>query len=128
MAATVPSFKALGSDLALTRYSGRPVAPPSDRGVIARVGGDAEAICAGWWAGDERVQHPAFFAYGYPAPDGLGRAPVQPAEAAWSGSREDAVRALYANPLVLNVDLAERVYAALAEAHRAYLPERLLAA
>ena len=71
-------------DLALTRYSGRPVAPPSDRGVIARVGGDAEAICAGWWAGDERVQHPAFFAYGYPAPDGLGRAPVQPAEAAWS--------------------------------------------
>jgi 6-phospho-beta-glucosidase len=50
------------------------------------------------------------------------------AEAAWSGTREDGVRALCANPLVLNVDLAERVYDALAEAHRSYLPERLLAA
>ncbi|TML88690.1 MAG: glycoside hydrolase [Actinobacteria bacterium] len=58
----------------------------------------------------------------------LGEYQALAAEAAWSGSREDAVRALYANPLVLNVDLAERVYAALAEAHRAYLPERLLAA
>jgi 6-phospho-beta-glucosidase len=58
----------------------------------------------------------------------LGEYQALAAEAAWSGSREDAVRALYANPLVLNVDLAERVYAALADAHRAYLPERLLVA
>jgi 6-phospho-beta-glucosidase len=58
----------------------------------------------------------------------LGEYQALAAEAAWSGSREDAVRALCANPLVLNVELAERVYAALADAHRAYLPERLLAA
>ena len=58
----------------------------------------------------------------------LGEYQALAAEAAWNGTRKDAVRALYANPLVLNVDLAERVYAALAEAHRAYLPERLLAA
>ena len=50
------------------------------------------------------------------------------AEAAWSGTRAEAVRALYANPLVLNVELAERLYDALAAAHRAYLPNRLLAA
>ena len=50
------------------------------------------------------------------------------AKAAWSGTRADAVRALYANPLVLNVELAERLYDALAMAHRPYLPERLLAA
>ena len=49
-------------------------------------------------------------------------------EAAWTGTRTDAVRALCANPLVLHVDLAERVYDALAAAHRQYLPERLLAA
>ena len=58
----------------------------------------------------------------------LGEYQALAAEAAWTGSRTDAVRALCANPLVLNVDLAERVYHALAAAHRQYLPERLLAA
>jgi 6-phospho-beta-glucosidase len=50
------------------------------------------------------------------------------AEAAWSGSRTDAVRALAANPLVQSVDKAAAVYAELSVAHRAFLPERLLAA
>lgn len=73
-------------DLAVTRYSGRAVEPPSDAGLIRRVGGDAEAICAGWWAGDERVPYPAFFAYGYPAPEGIDRVPVEPREAGWSST------------------------------------------
>src|SRR5438874_1220337 len=73
-------------DLALTRYSGRAVEPPSGAGIIRRLGGDAEVICAGWWAGDERVKYPAFFAYGYPAPDGIERVPVQPREAEWSSA------------------------------------------
>ena len=34
---------------------------------------------------------------------------------------------LAANPLVRSVDKAERLYAELAEAHRAHLPERLVA-
>jgi len=71
-------------DLAVTRYSGRAVEPPSDAGVIRRLGGDAEVICAGWWPGDQRLQYPAFFAYGYPAPDGIDRVAVQPREASWS--------------------------------------------
>ena len=50
------------------------------------------------------------------------------AEAAWSGTRTDAVRALAANPLVQSVDKADAVYAELSAAHRAYLPDRLLAA
>jgi 6-phospho-beta-glucosidase len=58
----------------------------------------------------------------------LGEYQALAAEAAWSGRRDDAIRALCANPLVLNVDLAERLYGALATAHRPYLPERLLAA
>jgi 6-phospho-beta-glucosidase len=57
----------------------------------------------------------------------LGEYQALAAEAAWSGGRREAVRALYANPLVLNLDLAERLYGALADAHRAYLPERLAA-
>jgi 6-phospho-beta-glucosidase len=58
----------------------------------------------------------------------LGEYQALAAEAAWSGTRVDAVRALCANPLVLNVELAARVYDALAAAHRPHLPERLLAA
>jgi 6-phospho-beta-glucosidase len=49
------------------------------------------------------------------------------AEAAWSGTAQDAVRALAANPLVGQIDLAERLYGELAQAHRALLPERLVA-
>jgi 6-phospho-beta-glucosidase len=48
------------------------------------------------------------------------------ADAAWSGNRRDAVRALAANPLVLSLSLAERLYAELAAAHAPHLPERLL--
>jgi 6-phospho-beta-glucosidase len=58
----------------------------------------------------------------------LGEYQALAAEAAWSGTRRDAVRALCANPLVLNTGLAERLYDALAAAHERYLPERLLAA
>jgi 6-phospho-beta-glucosidase len=58
----------------------------------------------------------------------LGEYQALAGQAAWSGDRKDAVRALAANPLVLNVDLAERLYGALATAHRAHLPDRLLAA
>ena len=73
-------------DLTLTRYSGRLVNPASDAGVIARFGGDAEQICAGWWPGDERSPDPAFFFYVYPAPAGLQDLAVQPAGAAWSAT------------------------------------------
>ena len=53
---------------------------------------------------------------------------VLAAEAAWSGSRRDAQRALAANPLVLSLDKAERISPnKLAAAHREHLPARLLA-
>ncbi len=48
------------------------------------------------------------------------------AEAAWSGSKRDAVRALAANPLVMSLSKAESLYAEMSAAHRAYLPPRLL--
>lgn len=71
-------------DLALTRFSGQRLSPPPDAGVISRFGGDAEDICAGWWSGDERVPYPAFYAYASPKPDGIERAAIAPAGAAWS--------------------------------------------
>jgi hypothetical protein len=71
-------------DLALSRYSGRPASTPPDAGIIARVGGDAEQICAGWWPGDERLPFPAFYAYGYPAPDGIADVRIEPRDAGWN--------------------------------------------
>ncbi len=53
---------------------------------------------------------------------------VLAAAAAWSGTRTDAIRALAANPLVQSVEKAEAVFAELAAAHQAFLPDRLLAA
>jgi 6-phospho-beta-glucosidase len=56
----------------------------------------------------------------------LGEYQALAAEAAWSGTRKDAVRALASHPLVFSLHKAEAIYDELAAAHRAYLPERLL--
>jgi hypothetical protein len=71
-------------DLANTRFSGRPVDPPPGSGLLERLGGDAEQICAGFWPGHEHFPHPAFFAYTYPKPAGIEEQAIAPAEAAWS--------------------------------------------
>jgi 6-phospho-beta-glucosidase len=56
----------------------------------------------------------------------LGEYQALAAEVAWNGTRDDGIRALCANPLVRQLEVAERVYDALAVAHRDYLPARLL--
>jgi hypothetical protein len=61
-------------DLAMSLFSGRPVATAPDADVITRLGGDEEFFCGGFWPGDQRTPYPAFFAYMYPKPDGVERA------------------------------------------------------
>lgn len=56
----------------------------------------------------------------------LGEYQALTAEAAWSGNRKDAVRALASHPMVFSLRKAEAIYAEMAAAHRQYLPERLL--
>jgi hypothetical protein len=107
-------------DLALTRYSGRRVQPPSGAGVIERVSGDAEAICAGWWPGNEQVRYPAFFAYAYPPPDGIAGVAVRPSDAAWNPAAGEfllpyeAARTS-AEPRRAILDFLESTYAGAAE-------------
>jgi 6-phospho-beta-glucosidase len=48
------------------------------------------------------------------------------AEAAWSGTRRDAIRALASHPWLLDLHRAEALYDDLAAAHRQHLPDRLL--
>jgi len=62
-------------DLAMALYTGRPVETPPDADAITRLGGDESYFCAGFWPGDHRLPEPAFFAYMYPKPDGVERAP-----------------------------------------------------
>ena len=56
----------------------------------------------------------------------LGEYQALAADAAWNGTRRDAIRALASHPLVFSLPLAETIYDEMASAHRQYLPERLL--
>jgi 6-phospho-beta-glucosidase len=56
----------------------------------------------------------------------LGEYQALAAEAAWCGTRRDALQALASHPLVFSLHLAETIYDDMAAAHRQYLPERLL--
>jgi hypothetical protein len=72
-------------DLAVNLFSGRPAEPPS-QDFIMRNSMDAQDIAVGWWPGDVRYPHAAFYAYAHPAPDGLAAAPLEPASARWDGA------------------------------------------
>jgi hypothetical protein len=60
-------------DLAVNLYSGRPADPPSDD-FIMRNAMDSQEIAVGWWPGDARYPHAAFYAYAHPAPEGFDQA------------------------------------------------------
>lgn len=78
-------------DLANTRFSGRSATPPPNADFIARIGGDAELICAGFWPGDARFSEPAFFAYAYPKPVGVEGDQVRPLGAAWNVNQSEFI-------------------------------------
>jgi hypothetical protein len=69
-------------DLSVSLFSGRVVEPTSND-FIMRNAGDAEQVEVGWWPGDARYPRAAFFAYAYPAPEGLSDAKLSPPAAHW---------------------------------------------
>src|SRR5579859_4534499 len=71
-------------DLATSRYSGRPAAPPPGAGTIARGSEDAEQICVGFWPGSATFPDPAFYSYTYPKPEGIEEQRISPPEAGWN--------------------------------------------
>ena len=75
-----------GFDFCVVLYTGRQVAAPDDRGIIARFDLDAEHMTAGFWLGDDDMPEAQFFAYLVPAPDGCADASVEPSQAAWDSS------------------------------------------
>ena len=107
-------------DIVVTRFSGRPAQPPPGADTITRYGGDAEQICGGFWPGHPQHPAPAFFAYGYPKPEGIERASIRPAGAAWNAELGeflfpyDAMRAA-PDPRQALLDFLQTTYDASAE-------------
>jgi hypothetical protein len=69
-------------DLAVNLFSGEPAAPPSDD-FIMRNAMDAQEVAVGWWPGDGRYDHPAFYAYAHPPRAGFPEARLEPDAARW---------------------------------------------
>ncbi len=70
-------------DLAVTRFSGRPAPPRENADRVTREAYSHEVISCGFWPGDRRYRHPAFYAYAAPAPARFNKSPVRPEAAAW---------------------------------------------
>jgi hypothetical protein len=70
-------------DLAVTRFSGRPAPVAPDADPITREAYSHEVISCGFWPGDRRFKHAAFYSYTAPVPPGLAHEIVRPAAAYW---------------------------------------------
>lgn len=70
-------------DLALTRFSGK-YTPKETTNPVEREAYSHEVISFGFWAGDDKVREPAFYAYAYPVPPGLFQQPIEPVSAFWN--------------------------------------------
>ena len=72
-------------DLAVSLFSGRPAAPPSND-FIMRNAMDAQEIAVGWWPGDPRYGQAAFYAYAHPAPEEFAGGNLSPGSAHWDAA------------------------------------------
>jgi hypothetical protein len=73
-------------DLAATRFSGRlaPVYPgdvPNCPRYVMIEGYSHECASCGFWAGNEALPEPAYYAYSYPQPAGYAERPIKPTHA-----------------------------------------------
>jgi hypothetical protein len=58
-------------DLAVTRFCGRLATLPDDVDAMTREAYSHEVISCGFWPGDRKYKHAAFYSYSKPAPSGL---------------------------------------------------------
>ena len=72
-------------DLAVSLFSGAPADPPSGD-FIMRNAMDSQEVAVGWWPGDARYPHAAFYAYAHPAAPGFADAALRPDAARWDDS------------------------------------------
>jgi len=73
-------------DLALTRFCGRAAPPRPGVGKVMAEAYSHEEISCGFWPGDRRYPHAAFYAYASPSPAGFEKQAVRPAGAYWDAA------------------------------------------
>jgi hypothetical protein len=78
------------ADLALTRFSGRSAPVREGANPVEFESSSHEIISFGFWAGDQNVREPAFYAYMHPQPAGFLDEPLSPKEAFWSPEAGEA--------------------------------------
>jgi Family of unknown function (DUF5996) len=71
-------------DLTVTRFCGRRASLPKDADALTREAYSHEEVSCGFWPGDRRFKHPAFYAYTVPAPSGIEKEIVRPSGASWN--------------------------------------------
>ena len=106
-------------DLAVTRFSGRR-APELAANPIDREAYSHEVSSVGWWPGDHRLEHAAFYSYASPEPPGFAQARIAPAQAYYFAGLKgfyldhaDVCRA--ADPEATLLDFCATTYAAAAD-------------
>jgi hypothetical protein len=65
-------------DLAVTRFSGRPAPLNPAADSITREGYSHEVSSCGFWPGDRKFPHAAFYSYAAPSPEGFAQATIRP--------------------------------------------------
>jgi len=93
------------ADLALTLFSGRPAPVREGASPVERESSSHEIISFGFWAGDQNIREPAFYAYMHPQPAGFMNEPLNPKEAFWS---HQAGEAFLTYEAVRNADSPEK--------------------
>jgi hypothetical protein len=71
-------------DLALTRFSGKAATVREGAGMVEVEAYSHEVISFGFWAGDDNVSAPAFYAYAAPEPARLADEKLKPDTAKWN--------------------------------------------
>jgi Family of unknown function (DUF5996) len=74
-------------DLRDARYNGERVPTTGiNAGYIRRNAMDEAQVEAGWYAGNDMYQKPAFFSFIYPQPKGIEQSKIKPAKAYWNAT------------------------------------------
>jgi hypothetical protein len=71
-------------DLAVTRFGGARAPVLTDADAVTREAYSHELVSFGFWAGDQNVREPAYYAYAAPEPAGIREQPLRPDEAFWA--------------------------------------------
>jgi hypothetical protein len=81
-------------DLAVTRFGGKRAPTSLDADAVTREAYTHEVVSFGFWAGDQNVREPSYYAYAAPEPAGLRDRPLRPERAVWAAQGAGSIALL----------------------------------